>query len=401
MERLKAAGVDLRNPVFDSRASKNPRPQEPPIPKNTVAMTQSGVTRLITWSEIKAQDPSKPWFVVNGNVYDGTPFLKEHPGGPDSILLAASDDASEDFMAIHSPAGQAKLAEFHIGILADPQQSSTREGAIPGVGIDLKQFLHSKIWKSVTLVSRISVSHDTEIFRFRLPDPSLVLGLPPGQHIYARLLGKSGTLVQRAYTPLSDPSCVGHIDILIKLYRPCEEFPNGGLMSSLFDRLAIGQDVQLKGPLGSFTWLGRDEAMWKGNMFKPKSLVMICGGSGITPILQVLRAVLNDQESLVKLVVLTSNKSEKDILCREELDSYLSKHCLRYQVHHLITRGPSVGLAPGRDAGRISEALLRKYMPSVSNDTLILTCGPDGMVETVKRCLTKNGWDITKSLVVF
>lgn len=74
-------------------------------------MINKEVSRIISWAEIRAQDRAKPWFVVKGNVYDGTPFLKEHPGGPDSILLAASDDATEDFMAIHSPEGRAKLAE--------------------------------------------------------------------------------------------------------------------------------------------------------------------------------------------------------------------------------------------------------------------------------------------------
>jgi nitrate reductase (NAD(P)H) len=78
-------------------------------------MTKEGVTRVITWDEIRAQDPAKPWFVVNGNVYDGTSFLKDHPGGPDSILLAASEDATEDFMAIHSMEGRAKLAEVSHG----------------------------------------------------------------------------------------------------------------------------------------------------------------------------------------------------------------------------------------------------------------------------------------------
>ena len=57
------------------------------------------------------QRKEQPWFVVRGEVYDGTPFLTAHPGGPDSIFLVAGEDATEDFLAIHSAEGRAKLAE--------------------------------------------------------------------------------------------------------------------------------------------------------------------------------------------------------------------------------------------------------------------------------------------------
>ena len=50
-------------------------------------------------------------FVVNGEVYDATSYLKDHPGGADSILIMANEDASEDFTAIHSSDAWAKLAE--------------------------------------------------------------------------------------------------------------------------------------------------------------------------------------------------------------------------------------------------------------------------------------------------
>lgn len=51
---------------------------------------------------------------MKGEVYDGTAFLKEHPGGADSILLVAGEDATEDFMAIHSPDGKLKLADVRL-----------------------------------------------------------------------------------------------------------------------------------------------------------------------------------------------------------------------------------------------------------------------------------------------
>jgi nitrate reductase (NAD(P)H) len=74
-------------------------------------MTKPDVDRKITLEELEAQPKDAPWFVVRGEVYDGTGFLKEHPGGADSILLVAGEDASEDFINIHSADGRAKLAQ--------------------------------------------------------------------------------------------------------------------------------------------------------------------------------------------------------------------------------------------------------------------------------------------------
>ena len=107
---MKSSGINLRSPVFGKGQSKS-KPQEDIVTQVEIPMTCKDVSRMITWKEIRARDHDRPWFVVKGNVYDGTPFLKEHPGGPDSILLAASDDATEDFIAIHSSEGRAKLAE--------------------------------------------------------------------------------------------------------------------------------------------------------------------------------------------------------------------------------------------------------------------------------------------------
>lgn len=64
-------------------------------------MKKDGVNRQINLQELKANSTSeKPWFVVNGEVYDGTGFLEGHPGGAISITSSAGLDVSEEFLAI-------------------------------------------------------------------------------------------------------------------------------------------------------------------------------------------------------------------------------------------------------------------------------------------------------------
>lgn len=66
-----------------------------------VKMTSDNVKREIAIAELrKHESDTEPWFVVNGEVYDGTKVLEGHPGGATSIIAAAGQDASEEFMAI-------------------------------------------------------------------------------------------------------------------------------------------------------------------------------------------------------------------------------------------------------------------------------------------------------------
>ena len=101
MERVKKAGGDLTNGYWGEKlngeeASVSVEPQAAEI-----KMTKDGLERKITLEELKEHETDEnPWFVMNGEVYDGTPFLKEHPGGAQSIVSAAGIDSTEEFMAI-------------------------------------------------------------------------------------------------------------------------------------------------------------------------------------------------------------------------------------------------------------------------------------------------------------
>jgi nitrate reductase (NAD(P)H) len=107
MERLEKLGQDIaNNPVFDRsslQTTELTKPIEGQEKKSPIIMTRKGLDRKITQEELELHNTEgQPWFVVDGEVYDGTAFLQKHPGGAESITLVAGTDASEDFMAIHS-----------------------------------------------------------------------------------------------------------------------------------------------------------------------------------------------------------------------------------------------------------------------------------------------------------
>lgn len=104
MERVKKAGGDLSNGFWGERIAGDDSPQVEPEPEKEICMTNSKVKRTITLDELKAHESEEePWFVVNGEVYDGTPFLEGHPGGAASIVGAAAQDATEEFVTIRKP----------------------------------------------------------------------------------------------------------------------------------------------------------------------------------------------------------------------------------------------------------------------------------------------------------
>ncbi|KAG2156759.1 uncharacterized protein EDB93DRAFT_866595 [Suillus bovinus] len=395
MERMKVAGEDITKPVFGEKG-RDLAPRAPKQGSDEVCLTKPGISRKITLEEFKAQDRQQPWFVVNGEVYDGTPFLEDHPGGGDSMLLVAGEDASEDFFAIHSAEGKQKLAEHHIGTLVT---SLTKEEPITTQSDEI--FLERSRWKEVKLCTIKQINHDSYLYRFALPKRDQLLGLPVGQHVFVRLRRQdTGEMVQRAYTPVSQQGTAGFIDFLIKLYLPSALMPIGGKMTTGLHQLRIGDSVELKGPLGSFMWDGPSIALWKGIKRSIKEVGMICGGSGITPILQVLRSILQNAESETRVWVVSANKTEQDILCREELDLLFALHGKgRFKLHYALSVAPEEW---PYSVGRINDVLLSEHMPRHSEHGLILACGPDAMItHAVKPGLQNMGWDIEKSLVVF
>ena len=101
MERVKKAGGNLANGRWGEKLEGEAEERVKPEVEEEVPMTKDGLKHEITIDELRAHDNEKdPWFVVNGEVYDGTPFMKEHPGGATSITSAAGQDASDEFMAI-------------------------------------------------------------------------------------------------------------------------------------------------------------------------------------------------------------------------------------------------------------------------------------------------------------
>ncbi|OEL19216.1 Cytochrome P450 724B1 [Dichanthelium oligosanthes] len=109
---------------------------------------------------------------------------------------------------------------------------------------------------------------------------------------------------------------------------------------------------------------------------------MVAGGSGITPIYQVIQAVLRDQpEDQTVIHLVYANRTEDDILLRDELDRWAAEYPDRLKVWYVISqaRRPEEGWK--YSVGVVTEAILREHVPEGGDDTLALACGPPLMIQ--------------------
>jgi len=234
------------------------------------------------------------------------------------------------------------------------------------------------------LVEKVVLSHDTRLFRFELPSPKHCLGLPTGQHIYlsARV---SGSLVVRPYTPTSSDEDLGHMDLVIKVYHANvhPKFPEGGKMTQYLESMALGDTIDVRGPSGLLEYLGKGEFSIKpdkkvaGESVRVKRVSMIAGGSGITPMLQVVRAVFRDPGDSTELSLLFANQTEEDILLRKELEEIKEEFPDRFKLWYTVDR-------PSEDwqysSGFINAEMIEKALFPPSSDNLVLLCGPPPMI---------------------
>ena len=151
-----------------------------------------------------------------------------------------------------------------------------------------------------------------------------------------------------------------------------------------FDELMIGDSVEIKGPIGHFIWKGNGMVELHGQQRCVREIGMVCGGSGITPILQVLRGILHDSSHHdTKVWIIDVNRYFDDILCRDELHQLVKEHGQRYRLHHTLTGG-SVPDDWEYSTGRLNNEMLVSHLPSPAEDKIVCICGPTAMEQATK-----------------
>ncbi|XP_073474111.1 NADH-cytochrome b5 reductase 1 [Aquarana catesbeiana] len=251
------------------------------------------------------------------------------------------------------------------------------------------------------LIQKSIINYNTRKFRFALPSVyhtlGLPLGLPPGKYVYLSTRIK-GNLVVRPYTPVSCED-MGYVDFIVKIYFKDEhpDFPEGGKMSQYLDNLSIRDSIEVQGPRGLLEYEGKGYFAIQPNKRSPavrkfvRQLGMIAGGTGLTPMLQLIQTILKDPEDETKCFLLFANKSEQDIILRHDLDNLQKEHSERFTLWFTVENAPQ-DWEYGK--GFIDSNMIQEHLPPPADDTFILLCGPPAMIKLAcKPSLDLLGYD--------
>lgn len=232
--------------------------------------------------------------------------------------------------------------------------------------------LDPETFKEFKLVKRTELSHNVAKFRFDLPTPDSVLGLPIGQHIICRGKDDNGELVTKPYTPTTLDSDVGYFELVIKMYPQ-------GKMSHHFREMQEGDFLAVKGPKGRF----------KYEPGKYRAFGMLAGGTGITPMFQVARAILENPSDKTKVHLIYANVTYEDILLKEELDSFAKDFSDQFSVYYVLNTPPEEWSG---GVGFITAEMIQDHCPAADSDIQILRCGPPPMNKAMAAHLETIGY---------
>lgn len=196
----------------------------------------------------------------------------------------------------------------------------------------------------------------------------------PGQHLTLRT-ELEGEDVRRNYSICVAPHD-GELRVAIKQVR-------GGRFSTWANTLlSAGQSIEVMPPHGSFTWFfdSKREAIYAG----------FAGGSGITPILSLLKTALRE-EPQSRFVLFYGNRSSSSIMFLEEIAALKNRFLDRLEVYHFLEdEEDDISLFNGRlDAAKTAEIFGSLVDPKDIDAAFI--CGPGPMMDAVEAGLKEAG----------
>lgn len=234
--------------------------------------------------------------------------------------------------------------------------------------------MKEKNWQVGTLIKKSMAAENVMALTFSLPDWKRH---EPGQHYDIRLTAPDGYQAERSYSAASTPEDTGVIEYGVELLP-------GGEVSSYLNGLAIGKQVEMRGPLGG-------HFIWNTSVAGP--LILIAGGSGMVPLMSMLRHHMNhiEKDSGRDIVFLISSRTEGRLLYKEELAEIQKKDPNVKVVITYTDKAPDgwSGYSRRVDKDLLTETLghLKSEMP------MTYICGPTGFVEAIANQMLGLGFN--------
>jgi ferredoxin-NADP reductase len=218
-------------------------------------------------------------------------------------------------------------------------------------------------WRAATLVERWSETESGRGLAFDVPSWP---GHLAGQHVDVRLTAEDGYSTERSYS-ISNAAGGERVELTV------QRVPDGEVSPYLADGLTVGEQVELRGPVGG--WF-----VWRPAVAAP--VFLAAGGSGIAPLMAMIRA-RRQAGSTVPFRLLYSVRDPADVYYAKELEAE--------DVRFVYTRRTPDGWPT--PPGRVSAADVTAGGWPVDREPECFVCGPTGFVEAVADVLVTLGHD--------
>lgn len=199
----------------------------------------------------------------------------------------------------------------------------------------------------------------------------------PGQ-FFTVCVRVDGVAMRRAYSASRPADGSATVRITVKRVQ------GGAVSTHLTTRLSAGDSLELLGPSGSFTAEPSDG---------PRHLVLLGGGSGITPLFAIASHALARSDARVTLVY--GNRAREDVIFADALDALAREHPTRFTLRHALERAHE-----GFDGivGRLDAESLQRALDALGalDDAEYFLCGPTPMREAARATLLARGVDLAR-----
>jgi len=228
-------------------------------------------------------------------------------------------------------------------------------------------------WQIATVRSISDESPRVKLFELELSD---AVKFRAGQFYDIQLTAPDGYQAQRSYSITSSPDDLGSIELAIELIS------DGEVSSYFHEAVEVGEQVEVRGPIGGhFTW----------NPRLPKPVLFIGGGSGIAPMMSMLRH-RQSSGSHTPALLLFSVRSHADLLFREELEK-MSQDDPELKLIFTLTRGAPTDWSG--EARRIDREMIDAAVENLAGSGGLpdraYICGGSDFVEAVGNLLLDTG----------
>lgn len=185
--------------------------------------------------------------------------------------------------------------------------------------------------------------------------------------------------VRRDYSICASPKS-GELQVAVK------EVKDGTFSAYANNSLSVGDTIEVAPPKGRF--------IFEPNDSKTKNIAAFAAGSGITPILSIIKCAL-EEEVYSKVILVYGNKSTEDTMFLNELLELQHQYKDRFSIQFVFSKQDKDDSIFGRiEKSTVNYVMLNKHK-HVEVDAFYL-CGPEAMIHTVKDVLTDNGIDANR-----